>query len=250
MRGSAGALMLDDSAVLEIRELSCGYDTPLFADLSLRLAAGESVALMGRSGTGKTTILNTALGFIRPLAGQVLIGGVDIHTLRPRPLAQVRLHRIGVVFQRGELISGYTAIQNVMIPRFLAKSPDAKAHDDSLELLNRLEVSADTLAEDLSGGERQRVALARALINRPSLLLADEPTGSLDPQTRDDVMDLIMTIVEEASCALLIVTHDPAVAARARRTITLDAPIVRAEALAVPLMRDTSRDPRAAAPAD
>ena len=222
MPGDQEAPMTETSPVLEIRDLSCGYQKPLFADLSVHLSAGESVALVGRSGTGKTTILNTALGFMRPLAGHVLIEGVDIHSLRPRPLAQVRLHSVGVVFQRGELISGYTAIQNVMIPRFLAKSPDVSAHQDSLDLLDRLEVNPNTPAEDLSGGERQRVALARALINGPSLLLADEPTGALDPQTRDHVMDLIMTTIEDAGCALLIVTHDPAVAARAQHTVTLD----------------------------
>lgn len=151
-----------------------------FRPLNIALSAGQSLSVTGRSGIGKTTFLSTLLGLQRPVAGTVEMDREDIYQLSFDQCARVRNRKIGTVFQHSELLGRYTALDNVMLPRLLFDPHDSTARDDALELLERLSVYPDRLAENLSGGERSRVALARALINKPMLLLADEPTGSLD----------------------------------------------------------------------
>ena len=179
------------------------------------------MAIMGRSGVGKTTLLTTILGMNRPLEGSVLVDGTNLHNLKFDQLARMRSTTIGVVFQNGELMSGYTALDNVMLPRLLWGKNDSTVHDEASRLLSDLDVEESRMAEQLSGGERQRTALARALINNPKLILADEPTGALDTELRDEAMELLLTQVRQRNCALMLVTHDPSVAAKADRTITL-----------------------------
>lgn len=208
-------------SILECRNLSCGYKNPLFTALNLEIDAGETVAIMGRSGVGKTTLLATILGMNRPLEGSVLVDGTNVNNLKFNQLARLRSTTIGVVFQNGELMSGYTALDNVMLPRLLWDKNDLTVHDEASRLLSDLDVEESRMAEQLSGGERQRTALARALINNPKLILADEPTGALDTELRDEAMELLLTQVRQRNCALMLVTHDPSVAAKADRTITL-----------------------------
>ncbi len=210
-------------SILECKNLLCGYSHPLFPSLNLTIQAGETVAIMGRSGIGKTTLLTTILGMTPPLGGEVLVGEVNVHKLKFDQLAFLRSTQIGTIFQNGELMSQYNALDNVMLPRLLWNKNDATVAEEAAALLQSLQVEPTRMAVDLSGGERQRTALARALINNPKLLLADEPTGALDAELRDEAMDLLLLQVQQRNCGLLLVTHDPAVATRADRIINLTA---------------------------
>ncbi|WP_216388309.1 ABC transporter ATP-binding protein [Arcanobacterium phocae] len=208
-------------SILQCHNLSCGYTTLLFTSFNLEIDAGETVAIMGRSGVGKTTLLTTILGMNRPLEGSVLVDGTNVHRLKFDQLARLRSTTIGTVFQNGELMSGYTALDNVMLPRLLWDKNDPTARDEAAWLLRELDVEETRMAEQLSGGERQRTALARALINNPQLILADEPTGALDTELREEAMDLLLSQIYQRKCGLMLVTHDPTVAAKVDRTVTL-----------------------------
>lgn len=190
------------------------------ADLSL--SAGESAAVTGPSGSGKSTLLMCVLGLIRPQEGSIAIAGTDIARLRPRQLSRHRRENTGMVFQFGELLPELTPVENVALPALLSGIKRDAAFDRAQELLDELGVPATgTPTGDLSGGERQRAAVARALVNQPTLLLADEPTGSLDERNRENVADLIFSLPSRWGCAVLVVTHDPAIAARADRHYAL-----------------------------
>ncbi|WP_329621918.1 ABC transporter ATP-binding protein [Streptomyces sp. NBC_01255] len=210
--------------VLEIEGLTHSLGTrELFTDLSLTLRAGESVAVTGPSGSGKSTLLSCVLGLIKPAAGSVKVTGTDIVGLRPGRLAIVRAEAIGMVFQFGELLPELSPLDNVMLAAMLARSRRDGARDRAQKLLDDLGVPQAATSEELSGGERQRTAVARALINEPALLLADEPTGALDTETRDRTAELLFDLPRRYACGLLVVTHDPGIAARADRTLRLDA---------------------------
>jgi ABC-type lipoprotein export system ATPase subunit len=189
-------------------------------DVTLHVPAGQSVAITGSSGSGKTTLLSCMLGLIRPRTGTVHLAGVDITRLSRRQRAILRSSHVGMVFQHGELVPYLTAEENVALPALMAgRNPAALAR--ARELLAELGVTGATLAGDLSGGEVQRAALARALINDPTIIFADEPTGSLDADLRDAAAERLFTIPKQRECALVVVTHDPAVAERADITLHL-----------------------------
>ncbi|MFC0865447.1 ABC transporter ATP-binding protein [Sphaerimonospora cavernae] len=197
-------------------------DSPLFDNLDLAIRSGESVALQGPSGSGKTTLLNCIMGLTRPATGRVEVCGHNLSSLSARRLAAVRQQHVGMVFQFGELLSELSAIDNVAIAALLAGQRRNAAYEHAEGLLRELGVpSTATPAGMLSGGERQRTAVARALITNPALLLADEPTGALDYESRESVADLLFGLPGKHSCALLVVTHDDAVARRADRTFRL-----------------------------
>ncbi len=189
-------------------------------NFNLRVAAGESVAIVGPSGVGKSTFLSCVLGLVRPQKGSVHVCGAEIQKLTRNKRALFRADHVGVIFQHGELIDDLTAAENVALPGLLSRG-DREALTRAEEVLHRLGVPSATRADSLSGGEYQRTALARALVNRPELIVADEPTGSLDAELRDVAMDLLIDTAAENGSALLVVTHDPAVAARANRTVDL-----------------------------
>jgi lipoprotein-releasing system ATP-binding protein len=190
--------------------------------VTLSVRAGESIAVGGRSGSGKTTLLSVILGLVRPTAGSVKVGGADIGKSSPAQVARIRRENIGMVFQSGELLPELTPLENVMLAGLLAGEPRLEAEARAREVLGRFDVPVDGLrTASLSGGERQRVALARALVNKPALVLADEPTGSLDRATRDSVADLLFELPAAENCALVVVTHDDEVAARADRRCQL-----------------------------
>lgn len=211
-------------AALAVAGVSCAVPgRTLFSDLSFSVGAGESVALMGPSGVGKSTLLAAILG-IRPIeAGAISVAGERIDLASPQRRAQIRRERIGMVFQDGELLDELTAAENVAIAAMLA-TPDARRSLDAARaLLETLGVPPDTETSSLSGGERQRTALARALITKPILLLADEPTASLDAQTKVRAAAELFDAPRTRGCALVVATHDGDIASLADRVITLAA---------------------------
>ena len=189
--------------------------------VSLSVARGETVGLLGPSGSGKSTLLMTLAGLERPDAGTVRVGGHDLNALSEDALARFRGQNIGVVFQSFQLIPTMTALENVAVPLELAGRPDpfarARAELEAVGLGARLA----HYPGQLSGGEQQRVALARALAPDPLILVADEPTGNLDSETGAAIADLIFAQQKERGATLVLVTHDPALAARCARRVSL-----------------------------
>jgi putative ABC transport system ATP-binding protein len=187
------------------------------------VAAGEAVAIMGPSGSGKSTLLNLVAGLDRPTRGAVTVAGQRIDSLTETAVARFRRRRVGMIFQFFNLLDDLTVLDNVLLPAQLAGVRRAEGRARADELLTALRISAHAHAYParLSGGERQRVAIARALVNRPALLLADEPTGALDTAAGDQIGDVLLDL-NRAGQTLLLVTHNPELAARyASRTVQL-----------------------------
>ncbi|HEY8416607.1 MAG TPA: ABC transporter ATP-binding protein [Limnochordales bacterium] len=195
---------------------------PALRGIDLQVHAGEFVALMGPSGSGKSTLLHLIGGLDRPDAGQLRVAGHDLPRMDETALALFRRHHVGIIFQYFNLLHHLDALTNVMLPALLAGAGPRAARARALALFERLGVAhlAGKRPPQLSGGERQRVAIARALINGPRLLLADEPTGSVDQDAAGRILDLLAE-TNAAGQTILLVTHDPAVAARARRVLEL-----------------------------
>lgn len=197
------------------------------SDASLSIAADDYLAIMGPSGSGKSTLLNILGGIDRPTEGAVYLDGQRIDTLGEKALLDVRRRKIGFVFQEARLLPSLTALENVLLPTAFWKAadgaPDEKAH--AVAMLEKVGVAARAshLVHELSGGEAQRVCIARAIAARPRLVLADEPTGNLDHTTRMQIVRLLEGLHEETASAVVIVTHDPEVAARAKRRIVMRA---------------------------
>ncbi len=198
-------------------------DRRILDGVDLAVAAGESVSVMGPSGSGKSTLLSLLMGLVKPQAGEVFVSGQDVTTLRPDALAKLRRDDIGMVFQFGELLPELEPVENVALAGLLSGLTPSQAHARARELVKGLGVPVrdKVTTADLSGGERQRVAVARALMGRPRVLLADEPTGSLDERSREVIADLLFNLPAKEQCALVVVTHDPAIAARANRVVHL-----------------------------
>jgi putative ABC transport system ATP-binding protein len=191
--------------------------------VSFNLQEGESVAIVGASGSGKSTLLSIVAGLDTPTSGEVKIVGVDFFALDEDGRAALRGKQMGFVFQSFQLLPHMTALENVMLPLELRGDTDAKAA--AIEMLKRVGLGErlNHYPKVLSGGEQQRVALARAFVVRPAILLADEPTGSLDHTTGQQVMDLMFELNRERGTALLLVTHDSKIAASCSRQLTMTA---------------------------
>ncbi len=191
----------------------------------LQVEAGEFVAVVGPSGCGKSTLLHLLGALDSPDSGVVEIGGQDLSQLDPRQLAGFRNRTIGFVFQFQELLADFTAVENVMMPGRIAGRPDADTQRRACMLLDEvgLEDRRDHFPNQLSGGERQRVALCRALLLEPPLLLADEPTGNLDPKSGTQVFDLMLELQRRHGTTALVVTHNPDLAGRCGRVLALEA---------------------------
>ena len=196
-------------------------DRQLFEDLSLTLPAGRSTAILGPSGSGKSSLLSLALGLVKPQAGTIEVDGRDITALRRKDLARLRAESVGMVFQFAELLPELSPAENVALAALLAGRSGPDLDEEVTRLLKELGVPRSRSVATLSGGERQRTAVARALINRPRLLLADEPTGALDEKNRDLVADMLFELPERHGCGLLVVTHDETVAQRADQVLTV-----------------------------
>src|SRR5690606_10706472 len=217
----------DPDPVLVARDVRRTYDaatSPVRAlrGVDLTVAAGELLAIMGPSGCGKSTFLDVVAGLERADSGSVELAGTTLDDLRPDDLARHRRRHVGIVFQLFNLIEGMTAHDNVALAALVAGVPRRRADErarDVLDLLGLLD-KADTVPGALSGGLRQRLAIARALVNRPTLVLADEPTGALDSDGGAEVMDLFARLNAEGQ-TIVLVTHDHDVAARAGRVVRM-----------------------------
>ena len=200
--------------MLVVRNIAKSYPTPaeplvVLQDVSLQMRGGESLAILGPSGSGKSTLLQILGTLDRPTAGAVLLDDCNPFALSEQALARFRNQKIGFIFQDHHLLPQLTVLENVLIPALATGRPDAATRQRADRLLDRVGLSGRLthLPGELSGGERERVAVARALLNRPALILADEPTGNLDRQTADAITALLIELQQEEHAILITVTH-------------------------------------------
>lgn len=224
---------LEESALIYMRDLVKVYSTPAgdftaLKGINLRVAPGEFVGIVGKSGAGKSTLLNMLTGVDHPTSGEVIMhtrdSAVSIHKLNEDAIASWRGHNLGVIYQSFQLLPMLTLVENIMLPidlcgRFNAKQARARA----LELLRLVEIEghANKLPSQISGGQQQRVAIARALANDPQILVADEPTGSLDSGTADHIFELFEHLVHDQGKTIVMVTHDSSLQTRFTRTLRI-----------------------------
>ncbi|MFK4807871.1 ABC transporter ATP-binding protein [Microbacterium sp. ZW CA_36] len=226
LEGVAKHVLLPDDTRLDI-----------LRGIHLEIGAGDHVAIVGRSGSGKSTLLNLMGMLDAPSEGSVAFRGEPVRRMRKARLDRLRGRNVGFVFQQFNLLAGRTALENVMMPLGYARGREFwTRRTAATRMLERVGLGhrIESTPEQLSGGEQQRVAIARALVRRPALILADEPTGALDVETGSSVMALLDEIASEADAALVTITHDLNVAARARRHYRLDAGVLTAFALDLP----------------
>ena len=208
---------------LVVANLSKRYgEAVVFSQASLTVKPGEFVAIIGESGVGKSTLLNCLAGLDTWDEGSVMLDGLDLGTLSDDGLARLRREKIGFVFQAFHVLPHLDVAQNVALPLLLLKRPDDARVQEMLDAVG-LAGLGERLPQTLSGGQLQRVAIARALVHRPTLLLADEPTGNLDPKTAERVMDALITQTRGHQTSLVLVTHSQTAAARADRVLKLEA---------------------------
>ena len=195
----------------------------ILRDISFELGAGQTVAIVGASGSGKSTLLGILAGLDTPSAGSVRLAGQDLFALDEDERAALRARHVGFVFQSFQLMPNLNALENVMLPLELLGAPDARARASAMLQRVGLGERLRHRPKVLSGGEQQRVALARAFVVAPELLLADEPTGSLDHATGEAIMDLMFALNREQGTTLVLVTHDLGLAQRCERRLTIEA---------------------------
>ncbi|MCV2360714.1 ABC transporter ATP-binding protein [Paucibacter sp. TC2R-5] len=227
----------DQEALIRIRDLSKSYqrggqEIPVLLDIQLDVVAGDFVALMGPSGSGKSTLLNLIAGIDQPSSGRIEIGGIDIATLSEGQLANWRAAHVGFIFQFYNLLPVLTAFENVELPLLLTGLSARQRREHALAALEMVKLSdrMDHYPNELSGGQQQRVAIARALVSDPTLIVADEPTGDLDRVTGSEVLDLLQQLNRDLGKTIVMVTHDPKAAARARRMVHLEKGVLVSEA--------------------
>jgi acetoin utilization transport system ATP-binding protein len=230
--------------MIKINELSHSFyvgkkgkrkETQILKDINLSISAGEIVSIVGRSGSGKSTLLNLMSGYLRPTEGQIIIDETDVTQFNEAQWADFRLNHLGFIFQSFQLIPSMTAYQNVELPLVMKGIPEKVRKQQVYEIFEKVNLKGfeDHYPSELSGGQQQRVSIARALIVNPPIILADEPTGSLDSETEEDLLDFIKRLNREEKITFIIVTHDDEVASIAHRTIRLEDGKITKEAVAV-----------------
>ena len=207
-----------------VKNYQLGSDVVVRAlrSVSLEIKKNEYVAIMGASGSGKSTLMNVIGCLDTPNSGRYVLNNTDVSQLEDSQLAEIRNKEIGFVFQTFNLLPRYNALENVMLPMIYAGKPKNERIDSAKEMLDKVGLAGRIMhnPNELSGGERQRVAVARAMVNSPSIILADEPTGNLDSKTSVDIMNLF-TDIHEAGNTIILVTHEPDIAQRAHRIVRL-----------------------------
>lgn len=199
-----------------------GATSPVLRVAALEIAAGERVALMGTSGSGKTTLLNIISGLVLPDGGAVRLDGVEVNALSEPQRDRLRARKVGYLFQNLHLLEGFTALENVELGVFFTGNRVDRQHARELLAAVGLEHRERHQPSELSMGQQSRVALARSLINRPRVLLADEPTGSLDQETGDAVLELLLETAAREQITVVCATHDPRIAAALDRTVRVE----------------------------
>ncbi len=210
--------------MIQLRNITKSFGSlQVLRGIDLDIEKGEIVSIVGPSGAGKTTLLQIMGTLDKPDQGTVVFDGLDVNTLSQKKLSQFRNQHIGFVFQFHQLLPEFTALENVMIPAFIGGTGRREAQQRAVELLTfmGLQDRATHKPNELSGGEKQRVAVARALVNRPTVVMADEPSGSLDSQNKEELHRLFFDLRQQYGQTFVIVTHDEALAAMTDRTIHL-----------------------------
>jgi putative ABC transport system ATP-binding protein len=211
------------NTLVQLTDVTKRYDSdaaPAVAQVTMTVAQGEAVSIMGPSGSGKSTLLNLIAGLDRPTSGEIRVGDQRVDRLSETGVALFRRRQVGMIFQFFNLLEDMTVADNVLLPAQLAgmQAKPARARTGELLAALRIEQHADAYPARLSGGQRQRVAIARALVNRPPLLIADEPTGALDSATGEEIGELLLDL-NESGQTLILVTHNPDLAARYTRRV-------------------------------
>lgn len=220
---------MSNPTILQCRQLTKRYtqgslDVEVLKGVNLTITAGERVAIMGASGSGKSTLLHLLGGLDKPNGGEVVLDGVNLNKVGANKLAKLRNKSLGFIYQSHHLLDEFTVLENVAMPLLIAGQMVNEAKRRASELLARVGLShrIGHKPGELSGGERQRAAVARALINRPALVLADEPTGNLDSKTADQVYQLMLELNQELNVSFLVVTHDHELAIKMGKVLHMD----------------------------
>lgn len=214
--------------ILQCKKLTKRYqgelDVEVLKGVDLSITAGERVAIMGVSGSGKSTLMHLLGGLDRPTSGEVILDGVNVNKISTTELARLRNKSLGFIYQSHHLLGEFTVLENAAMPLLIAGLTVKEAKSRAIALLNRVGLGhrIEHKPSELSGGERQRAAIARALINKPSVILADEPTGNLDTKTADAVYQLMLELNQELNISFLVVTHDHSLAARMGKVLHME----------------------------
>lgn len=201
-----------------------GLDAPIFSNLNLEINQGTHIAVTGVSGSGKSTLLNLMAGLDRPAKGEVSLNGISFDYSNQTELSKFRNIHYGFIYQFHHLLPDFTALENALLPLLVRRQKIENIRDDGLKLLDKLGLKnrLNHMPHELSGGERQRVAIARALIHRPSIILADEPTGNLDYKNANLVFEMFLEVAKETKTAIVLVTHDVEIASKMNKICHLN----------------------------